>query len=103
MSQSAEDDFSVTVHQSLNRPMLLLGGERNLVLMLAVLAGVFIFSLMQLWATFVGVTLWLVGIWVLSRAGNYDPQLSKTGARSLRYKNFYPAASTPFAPGREVE
>lgn len=103
MSASAEDDFSVSVHPSLNRPMLLIGGERNLVLMLAVLAGVFIFSLMQLWATVVGITLWVVGIWVLSRAGTYDYQLSKTGPRSLRYKRFYPSASTPHAPNREVE
>ena len=98
-----DDDFSVTIHQSLNRPMLLLGGERNLVLMLAVLAGVFIFSLMQLWAFILGVTLWMAGTWILSRAGQFDHQLSKTGPRSLRYKRFYPSASTPFAPNREIQ
>lgn len=103
MSTQTDDDFSVPIHQSLNRPMMLLGGERNLVLMLAVLAGVFIFSLMQLWATLLGVSLWVVGIWILGRAGNFDHQLSKTGPRHLRYKRFYPSASTPFAPNREVE
>lgn len=98
-----DDDFSVTIHQSLNRPMLLLGGERTLVLLLGVIAGVFIFSLAALWAAAVGVGMWLVGTWVLSRAGDYDPLLSKTGPRSLKYKRFYPAASTPFAPAREIK
>ncbi|WP_415033318.1 conjugal transfer protein TrbD [Azonexus sp.] len=102
MSQE-HDDISVPIHRSLTRPMLMLGGEREFVLALATLAGVFIFSLAQLWAALLGVALWLIGMFFMVRAGRYDPQLSKTGIRSLRYKRIYSSESTPFAPVREVK
>lgn len=99
----SEPDPSVTIHVSLNRPILFMGGERQLVLMLMVIAGVFIFSLAKLWAAAVGIVLWIAGHWVLVRAAKFDPQLSKTGLRSLRYRPNYPACATPFAKNREVK
>lgn len=103
MSVENERDNSIPLHRALTRPMLMLGGEREFVLMLAVLAGVFIFSLAQLWAAIVGVMLWLAGMFFLVRAGRYDPQLSKTGIRSLRYRRFYPADTTPHARTKEIK
>ncbi|HQT82019.1 MAG TPA: conjugal transfer protein TrbD [Ferrovaceae bacterium] len=97
------NDYSTPIHDSLNRPILLMGGERNLVLMLAVIAGVFIFSLAHVWAAVMGVTMWMIGQWALSRAATYDPQLSQTGIRSMKYKRYYPAQATPFAPQREMK
>jgi type IV secretion system protein TrbD len=91
------------IHESLNRPILLLGGERQLVLMLMVIAGVFIISLANIWCAVLGISLWLVGQWALSKAAAYDPQLSKTGPRSLRYRAYYPPSATPFAVNREVK
>ena len=98
-----DEDISAPLHASLNRPLLLLGGERNGVLLLMVIAGVFIFSLHALWAALLGMGLWSVGQFALARAGAYDPQLSKTGARSLRFRRFYPAAASPFAPTRKFK
>ncbi len=97
------DDYSVPIHASLNRPMLMLGGERQLVLMLGVTAGVFIFSLAQLWAAIVGIVIWVSGQYFLSRAADYDTQLSKIGPRHLKYKRQYLSGATPFSPNREVE
>jgi type IV secretion system protein VirB3 len=96
-------DYGTPIHESLNRPILLMGGERNLVLMLAIIAGVFIFSLAHVWAAAIGITMWTLGQWGLSRAAAYDPQLSQTGVRSLKYKRYYPAQATPFAPHREIQ
>jgi type IV secretion system protein TrbD len=96
------DELKTPIHESLNRPILLMGGERNLVLMLAVIAGVFILSLAKLWAAVAGLILWTVGQWTLSRAAAYDALLSKTGPRSLRYRRFYSARATPFGRLREV-
>lgn len=95
--------YEVVLHESLNKPRLLLGAERNLVLMLGIIVGVFIFSLHQIWAAIIGVVLWVVGYWALTRAANYDPMLSKTGARHLRLRAYYSARATPFAPNREVK
>ena len=96
------NDNQTPIHESLNRPILMMGGERQLVLMLAIVAGIFIFSLHKIWAAAVGVTLWSVGHWALTRAAAYDPQLSRTGARLLRYRHHYPARATPFAASREI-
>ncbi|QKE39989.1 MAG: conjugal transfer protein TrbD [Ferrovum myxofaciens] len=96
-------DFTTPIHESLNRPILMMGGERNLVLMLGILAGVFIFSLAKFWAAAIGITLWTVGQWALSRAATYDPQLSKTGVRLMKYQRFYPARATPYAKIREIK
>lgn len=93
-------DFSVPLHQSMLRPMLLLGAERELILALGIVAGVFIVSLFQLWAAIFGLVLWAVGAWVLTRAASFDPQLSKTFGRSLRYRKLYKSAATPFASPR---
>ncbi|CUA96891.1 conjugal transfer protein TrbD [Thiomonas bhubaneswarensis] len=96
------NDTKTPIHDSLNRPILMMGGERQLVLLLAIVAGIFIFSLAKLWAAIIGVTLWMVGQWALSRAASYDPVLSKTGSRLLKYRRHYPAQASPFAKAREV-
>lgn len=77
-----------------------MGAERELILALGVVAGVFIVSLFQLWAAIFGVTLWLTGAWALTRAASFDAQLSKTFGRSLRYRKLYKSAATPFASPR---
>lgn len=103
MTESSSDkgaDFSVPIHQALFRPILLLGAERELILALGIVAGVFIVSLFQLWAAIFGLVLWAVGAWVLTRAASFDPQLSRTFGRSLRYRKLYKSAATPFAPPR---
>ena len=97
------DDSGIPIHEALNRPILMMGGERNLVLMLAIIAGVFIFSLAHVWAAVAGITMWVIGQWGLSRAAAYDPQLSQTGIRAMKYKRHYPAQATPFASDREVK
>ena len=83
--------------------MLLLGAERELILALGVVSGVFIVSLFQLWAAVAGVLLWSIGAWASARAASFDPQLSKTFARSLKYQKLYKAAATPFANPKNFE
>ena len=77
-----------------------MGAERELILALGVVAGVFIVSLFQLWAALFGIGLWVTGAWVLTRAAAFDPQLSKTFGRSLRYRKLYKSSATPFASPR---
>jgi type IV secretion system protein TrbD len=98
-----QEQQEVPIYSALNRPILVVGGERNLVLMLGVIAGVFIFSLAQVWAAVLGIVLWVIGQWALALAAKYDPFLSHTGIRHLRYSRHYPAAASPFAPEREVK
>lgn len=102
-NQEEQFNDSTPIHESLNRPILLMGGERQLVLMLMVIAGVFIISLANVYAAIFGLLIWLVGQYGLARAATYDSQLSKTGPRSLRFRRYYPPSATPFAKQREIE
>lgn len=94
---NAPDGWEIPVHRSLTRPLLLLGGERELVLMLAIIAGIFIISLFRWWTIAIGVTLWFVGLWALQRMAEKDPNMSKTAVRAIRYRRWLTPAATPFA------
>jgi type IV secretory pathway TrbD component len=80
-------------HQSANRPHLLLGGDRELVLVSGVLAAMLIFAVMTWWSMIAGLVLWLAAVAVLARMGKVDPLLRHVYIRHIRYRPFYPAKS----------
>jgi type IV secretory pathway TrbD component len=80
-------------HQSANRPQLLLGGDRELVLVSGVLAAILIFAVMTWWSMVTGLVLWLAAVAVLARMGKVDPLLRPVYIRHVRYRAFYPAKS----------
>ena len=80
-------------HQSANRPHLLLGGDRELVLASGVLAAMLIFAVMTWWSIVAGLVLWLAAVAVLARMGRVDPLLRHVYVRHVRYRAFYPAKS----------
>jgi len=83
----------VIIHQSANRPHMLLGGDRELVLFAALLSAMLIFALVTWWAVAAGIALWFLSVAVLSRMGKADPLLRHVYLRHLRYRPFYAAKS----------
>jgi type IV secretion system protein VirB3 len=83
----------VKFHQSANRPNLLMGGDRELVLLSALFAGIFVFSIGKLWGIPVGAAIWIVCAAGLSRLGKADPMMRHVYIRHIRYKTFYAAKS----------
>ena len=83
----------VPFHESANRPNLLLGGDREMVLVFAILAAMLVFAVMKWWSVVGGVVLWLTAVGVLARMGKVDPLLRQVYIRHIRYRNFYPAKS----------
>ena len=75
-------------HQSANRPHLLLGGDRELVLVSGVLAAMLIFAVMTWWSMIAGLVLWLAAVAVLARMGKVDPLLRHVYIRHVRYRPF---------------
>ena len=87
---------SVKVHSALNKPNLLLGGERELMLMVGLFSSVMIFIALT-WQTFIiGVLLWTILSMLLRMMAKADPMMSKIYLRQLKYRDFYAAHSTPF-------
>lgn len=89
----------IPIHRSLNRPNLLAGCERELILVSAMIAGTLVVVAMA-WVTAVaGVLFWLGIVTVLRQMAKADPMMSKVYLRHIRYKAFYSTRATPWADG----
>jgi type IV secretion system protein VirB3 len=80
-------------HQSINRPNLMMGGDRRLVLLAAMIAGIMAFSLQTWWGVLIGMILWPSAVWVLSRMAKADPLMLEVYTSHIRYAEYYPAKS----------
>jgi type IV secretion system protein TrbD len=86
----------ITLHRAGIRPHLFLGGDRELVLFSGLIAAVLIFACLQLVPIIVGVGLWIVALAAFRRMAKADPRMRDIYMRSLLYRRYYPARSTPF-------
>ncbi len=87
----------IPIHQSANRPHLLLGSDREMVLLAMLIAACLVFAVMTWWAVLAGLMFWWTSIAVLYRMGKADPLLRRVYVRHIRYRDFYPAKSGPHA------
>jgi type IV secretory pathway TrbD component len=81
----------IVIHQSANRPHLLLGGDRELVLFAALMCAMLVFALVTWWGIVAGISIWIGAVAVLSRMGRFDPMLRQVYVRHVKYRAFYPA------------
>ncbi len=78
------------------RGHLLFGGERELVLMVTVIAIALPVNGMNLPSAIVGALVWALAMPALRWAAKVDPMFSKVYVRQLKYRRFYPARSRPY-------
>ena len=78
-----EKPREIVVHQSANRPNMLLGADRELVLLSAMLSAALMFVIATWWGILLGVILWVVAVGILQRMGKADPLL-RLGVRPPR-------------------
>src|SRR6267154_2745574 len=88
----------VPFHESANRPQLLMGGDRELILASAILAAMLVFAVMKWWSILGGLVLWLITVVVHARMDNVDPLFHHVYIRHILYRDFYPANSRMSAP-----
>lgn len=91
------------VRQSLLRPMLVLGGERELVFTSGMLAATLVLAFGDLVLAAVGIAFWIVVLFLLQRMAKHDPQLSRVYIRHLNKRVFYPAHAHLTAAEPEVK
>ena len=80
-------------HSSINRPNLLMGGDRELVLGAAMISALFIFALMTWWSILIGVVFWPLTTSMLVQLAKADPRMRDVATRSFQYKAYYPSKS----------
>ena len=90
---SASKPREVIIHQSVNRPNLVLGGDRELVLVTIMVSFCLAFSLACWWGVVLSVLFWIAAMAALQRMGKADPLLRHVYLRHIRYRGFYPAKS----------
>lgn len=87
----------VEIYGALNKPNLIFGCDRELILMTGVIAFALVFSGMTIVSTVVGIILLLFNGFFLRLMAKSDPLMRFIFMRQLKYKKFYLARSTPFA------
>lgn len=83
------------VRRVLHRQNLLLGGERELVLMTAIACGALVVA-MNTVAILGGVAIWLVALPAFRWMAKADPQMTRVFIRYRKLKGYYPARSRPY-------
>lgn len=96
MTAAASGLRMTEVRRALHRANLLMGGERELVMFTALVAGGLIVTAQTWIATLVGLGLWFGLIGFLRAMAKADPRLSHVYTRHLQYQPYYPARSRPF-------
>lgn len=99
---AADTPRETPIHQSANRPNLLLGGDRELVLVMVMISGGLAFSLASWWGIGLAVVLWIGSMAALQRMGKAGPLLRLVYLRHIRYAAYYPAKSGLHAQNAET-
>jgi type IV secretion system protein VirB3 len=85
----------IDIHQSINKPIAVLGGDREMTLMLILLA-VAAGMIGMTWYTITAAIIILIsGIIVLQKAFKLDPQFRFVYLKQIKYKRYYSAMSHP--------
>lgn len=92
-----DEQRKIPVHRALNRPNLLMGGERSLVLMSLLTAAIVCFTASSWIMLGIGILLWFFLQMALIQMAKADPQMSMIYLRHVRYKPYYPARSGEYA------
>jgi type IV secretion system protein VirB3 len=96
MSESGSLLAHSRIHRALSRPNLLMGADRELVLVTGLAAVILIFVVLTWYAAIFGIAIWLVAVAALRMMAKADPLMRKVYVRHIRYKSSYRATSSPW-------
>ncbi|GEO85924.1 conjugal transfer protein TrbD [Allorhizobium sp. NPDC080224] len=96
MAESGSALIRSRIHRALSRPNLLMGADRELVLLSGLAAVILIFVVLTWYAAIFGVALWLVAVAALRMMAKADPLMRRVYLRHVSYKSLYRATSTPW-------
>jgi type IV secretion system protein VirB3 len=96
MAESGSSLIHSRIHRALSRPNLLMGADRELVLLSGLAAVILIFVVLTWYAVIFGMMLWLVTIAALRMMAKADPLMRRVYLRHVSYKSFYRATSSPW-------
>ncbi|MFG1365872.1 conjugal transfer protein TrbD [Xanthobacter versatilis] len=84
------------IHRALSRPNLLMGADRELVLVTGLASAILIFVVLTWYAAVLGAAIWLVAVAALRMMAKSDPLMRQVYVRHIAYRPAYRATSTPW-------
>lgn len=84
------------IHRALSRPNLLMGADRELVLITGLAAVILIFVVLTVYSALFGLTVWIVAVAALRMMAKADPMMRRVYVRHISYKSHYRPTSTPW-------
>lgn len=84
------------IHRALSRPSLLMGADRELVLITGLAAVILIFVVLTVVSAVFGVAVWIIMIGLLRALAKADPLMRRVYIRHISYKHCYKATSSPW-------
>lgn len=88
---------TIPIHSALLRPSLLAGGERELVILNAIIAAVLMFGVGGVAGLVMGAVIWTVVQFALVQLARRDPQFRQIFVRQIHQQKVYAAAAAPNA------
>ncbi len=86
------------VFQSLTNPLLIMGGERETILLIGFLSASTWIIGQDLVSLLIALTIWIVGVITARVMAKTDPSATKVFLKSLRYRDFYSAREKLITP-----
>ena len=87
---------TIPIRKAGNRQTLFMGGDREMVMMSALLAGAMVFTAQTIMSTIFGAALWVTALFALRLMAKADPKMRSVYMRHRLYAAYYPARSSPF-------
>jgi len=84
------------IHRALSRPNLLMGADRELVLITGLASVILIFVVLTIYSALLGVALWSAIVGLLRLMAKSDPLMRQVYVRHVSYRSVYKATSSPW-------
>lgn len=84
------------IHRALSRPNLLLGADRELVLLTGLVAVILIFVVLTIYSAILGAAVWIAIVGALRMMAKSDPVMRRVYLRHISYKPYYRATTSPW-------
>ncbi|WP_426232298.1 conjugal transfer protein TrbD [Pararhizobium sp. DWP3-4] len=84
------------IHRALSRPNLLMGADRELVLITGLAAVILIFVVLTVYSAIFGIAVWIVIVGALRMMAKSDPMMRQVYLRHIAYKPTYRPTTSPW-------
>ncbi len=84
------------IHRALSRPGLLIGADRELVLITGLAAVILIFVVLTVYSAVFGALIWIVVVGALRVMAKADPMMRQVYIRHVFYRPYYRPTTSPW-------